>query len=265
MDCCVNSRCDRSRLLQYGAGSHGDNYPDPRLDHSRCGRPQASGLCDPNHMLGNSMATLIENEIQNTCRETKCACAADNICISAEPHGFCRGVTLTVAIQKKTWPSIIRNPAFDLQLSTIEVGELLHLADKIRANLALTSKCDDDVLLLLSADTNKLVTSVGKNVRNYVTPDCVQAVQKDVQLNITHGRLGDALLYAVRAYKDILKGDFKCKIQFDPVLPTAHVIAIIYASLCLPMLACVLTMFLGPCFRGRGFGGSTHRTHFNPT
>ena len=57
----------------------------------------------------------------------------------------------------------------------------------------------------------------------------------------------------------VLRGRFKCVLHHGDVLPTGTAIAIIFASVCVPLMACVLLVFLGPCFRGRGFGGKKHK------
>ena len=45
-------------------------------------------------------------------------------------------------------------------------------------------------------------------------------------------------------------------------MPTGHIIAIIFGSVCLPIMVCVISVFLGPCFRGSGFGGKRHKTTY---
>ena len=57
--------------------------------------------------------------------------------------------------------------------------------------------------------------------------------------------------------RSVFDGDFKCELSYSRVMSTGKVIGIIFASVGPVVLIVVILVFLGPCFRGRGFGGST--------
>lgn len=63
-------------------------------------------------------------------------------------------------------------------------------------------------------------------------------------------------------YRAVFLGDFKCVISFSDVMTTGTLIGIIFGVVCVPLMGCVIAVFLGPCFRGEGFGGRTHKTTF---
>lgn len=45
-------------------------------------------------------------------------------------------------------------------------------------------------------------------------------------------------------------------------MSTGTMIGITFGAVCIPLMLCVLAVFLGPCFRGRGFGGASHAAAF---
>ena len=64
---------------------------------------------------------------------------------------------------------------------------------------------------------------------------------------------------AVLRYREVLDRRHPC--GEGDVLTTGTKIGITYGAVCIPMMICVLLVFLGPCFRGRGFGGKMHKMH----
>lgn len=59
--------------------------------------------------------------------------------------------------------------------------------------------------------------------------------------------------------------DKTCRLVYPTVYTTGIKIWIIYAAVCTPIMLCVTLVFLGPWFKGRGFGGKKHRTEYTFT